>query len=112
MHLACFGSSICDVPVPVEAPALTQGQEKQVKCLLQAMFRKKRLVLMKEVLPTRPGKQGSHGERAPTSLERLPQVLFPYGAPHVCSCLPYLNPALPLLVCGRNLKCLVGFKSC
>lgn len=34
------------------------------------------------------------------------------GAPHVCSRLPYLNPALPLLVCRRSLKCLVGFKSC
>ena len=67
---------------------------------------------MKEMLSTRPWDEGSHGERAPTSLGRLSQVLFVSGALHVCSHLPYLNPALPLLVCGRSLKCLVGFKCC
>lgn len=73
-----------------------------MKCLIQVVFRKRRLVVTKDVLPTRSWEQGSRGERAPTSLGRLSQVLFPSGAPHVCSHLPYLNPALPLLVCGRS----------
>lgn len=40
------------------------------------------------------------------------QVLFLPAAPHFCSHLPYLNPALCLLGYGCSLKCLVGFKSC
>lgn len=67
---------LCEILVPVEAPTLTRGCKKQVKCLIQAMFGKKRLVVVTEVLPTRPWEQGSHGERAPTSLGRLSQVMM------------------------------------
>lgn len=61
MHLSGFASSGRDVPIPVEAPTLTQGWVKQVKCLIQVVYRKKRLVVMKEMLFTRlPWGEGTH----------------------------------------------------
>lgn len=69
-------------------------------------------MVMMDVLPMRPWQQGWYGERAPASLGRLSPVLFPSGAPLLCTPLPYLNPALLLLVCGHALKCIVDFKSC
>lgn len=51
-------SLCCDVLVPLKAPLLTQGWEKQEKCGIDMAFREKRLVLMKERLPTMLWEQG------------------------------------------------------
>lgn len=53
MHVSSFASSGRDVPIPVEAPTLAEGWVKQVKCLIQVVYRKKRLVVMKEMLFTK-----------------------------------------------------------
>lgn len=107
----CEGS-LCTSPasvplVPLKAPLLTQGWEKPVKCVIDVVFRDKRLVLMKEQCLQCIGSKADM-ERGIT----LSQVLFLPGAPHFCSHLPYLNPALRLLGYGCSLKCLAGFKSC
>lgn len=80
VHLPCCSSPGRGVLLALKAPTLGQGWGKQEKCLARVACRRKRLVVMNEMLPSGLGSKAATGRRHLLSGEALPSA-----APACCS---------------------------